>query len=147
MPTTLQGWKQYVRKFDRQWRMYEEKQRVARPHAVSKTSTAKSTAVVKESPVSQQTTPSAGSSARKDYTGTVFGGQGQPMDVNRHQSRTRCWQCGKSGHVSRYCPEKLKGNVEQVRQVLSHDERAELLHLLQQEEKERLNESFPPESQ
>ena len=147
MPTTLQGWKSYVRKFDRQWRMYEEKQRTSRTHTGSKTSTTKSTVIVKESPGSQHVSSPAGSTARKDYSGTVFGGQGQPMDVDRHQSRTRCWQCGNSGHVAKYCPEKLRGNVQQVRQVLSYDERTELLHLLQQEQEERQSQSFHPESQ
>lgn len=131
MPATLPGWKQWCRKLDRQWRLYEEKQRMLHPQ--------KSTATVQAKAVSQVQVPRAvatlnGGYAKQDGTGVIFGGKGQPMDIDGAQSRIVCFRCGNRGHVARFCPDKIRGNVQHVRAVLGEEEFAELLSLVKAED-------------
>ncbi|KAK0243611.1 hypothetical protein EDD85DRAFT_944929 [Armillaria nabsnona] len=41
----------------------------------------------------------------KTGTGTTYGGQGQPMDIDRMRKEGRCFRCGKKGHMKPDCKE------------------------------------------
>ncbi|PBK64637.1 hypothetical protein ARMSODRAFT_978890 [Armillaria solidipes] len=53
---------------------------------------------------------------KKTATGTVYGGQGQPMDIDAIKSGD-CFCCGKKGHISKNCPLQSwnKGKKQEVR--------------------------------
>ncbi len=38
--------------------------------------------------------------------GMTYGGQGQPMDLDKMWAQGLCFQCHKKGHLSRDCPDK-----------------------------------------
>ncbi len=46
------------------------------------------------------------SAENKTGTGTTYGSQGQPMDINRLCREGKCFWCGKKGHLSKDCPNK-----------------------------------------
>lgn len=128
MPTTLQGWKQWARKLDRQWRLYEEKQKGLKPQ---KSTTSAAPGAASQVAVAKPTF--SGGSGRRDGTGYTFGGNGQPMDIDGARSRITCFVCGNKGHIARLCPNKICGNAQHVRAVLSNQEITELLRLIQDE--------------
>ncbi|SJL14246.1 uncharacterized protein ARMOST_17702 [Armillaria ostoyae] len=56
------------------------------------------------------------SAPKKTVTGTTFGSQGQPMDIDAIKSRN-CFRCGEKGHISKNCPLQSwnKGKKQEVR--------------------------------
>jgi hypothetical protein len=62
--------------------------------------------------------PDAPVTQTKTGTGTVYGGQGQKMDLNKAKAEGLCFRCGGKGHMSRNCP--TKGT--QVRAVVIKDD-------------------------
>ena len=130
MPATLQGWKQYARKFDRQWRIFEEKQKLLKPKNTGFVAQGKATTTMKT--VSEEHS-SNGGSVKKDGTGWIFGGNGQPMDLDIAKSKGLCYGCGQHSHLARFCPNKIRGNVQKIRSALSGNELAELLTHLKEE--------------
>lgn len=53
---------------------------------------------------------------KRTSSGMVFGGSGQPMDVDKARMRGRCYLCGTPGHRQFDCPNR---NKEQIRQMVS----------------------------
>ena len=45
-------------------------------------------------------------STQKTGTGTIYGGAGQKMDIDKARPSGLCFKCGKPGHISRNCPDK-----------------------------------------
>ncbi|PBK70575.1 hypothetical protein ARMSODRAFT_974493 [Armillaria solidipes] len=43
------------------------------------------------------------SADKKTATGTIYGGRGQPMDIDAIKSGN-CFRCGEKGHISKNCP-------------------------------------------
>jgi hypothetical protein len=62
--------------------------------------------------------PDAPVTQTKTGTGTVYGGQGQKMDLDKAKAEGLCFRCGGKGHMSRNCP--TKGT--QVRAVVIKDD-------------------------
>ena len=47
--------------------------------------------------------------------GQTFGGQGQPMEIDRQRRTPVCYECGQKGHVARNCPRLAGPSNQQVR--------------------------------
>jgi hypothetical protein len=62
--------------------------------------------------------PDAPVTQTKTGTGTVYGGQGQKMDLDKAKAEGLCFRCGGKGHMSRNC--QTKGT--QVRAVVIKDD-------------------------
>ena len=81
------------------------------------------------------TTASTAPTDRRDSTGVMYGGQGQPMDVGRargNQSRA-CYNCGEVGHLSAGCPKPRAPRAQRIRRMVAE---------LSEEEKQEVGKDF-----
>ncbi|KIL55025.1 hypothetical protein M378DRAFT_182346 [Amanita muscaria Koide BX008] len=74
----------------------------------------------------------------------TFGGQGEPMDVDRTRNRRvqggRCWTCGTQGHFSSQCPQRM---ARQMWDEMGDEERQALVRILSQTDEEAPEEQLP----
>jgi Retrotransposon gag protein/Zinc knuckle len=70
---------------------------------------------------------------KKTGTGVTYTGQGQKMDIDKAKAQGLCFRCGKSGHISRNCPDKSKFQVRALAAELSKEEKEELARTLREE--------------
>ncbi len=54
---------------------------------------------------------------KKMGTGTTYGGQGVPMEVDAVCAKAKCYRCGGIGHFERDCPKSPKTKEEVLRRL------------------------------
>ena len=126
MPEDLKGWKSWARKLDRQWRQYEEKQRLSKATKPATSGGNSSKDEPKKTHSKEPTFLETNVATRRDATGVTFEGHGQPMDLNEARRKGLCFNCGKQGHIGRNCPAKMKVNVRQMVAEFDKDQIDEL---------------------
>ncbi|GJF00542.1 hypothetical protein PsYK624_168350 [Phanerochaete sordida] len=151
MPETLSGWKTWAHRLDRQWRQYEEKQKLHKAAKLAQPQPQSQTKVnFKEKFKWPDTTGNASRtepdvSTRRDGTGVTFGGRGQPMDLNEARRKRLCFSCGEAGHQARFCPHKPRQDVRKV--VLSLEDKVDKIQevldrIMDDEDKPKTEERF-----
>lgn len=144
MPKTLKSQKDWALKFDKQQRQYEEKHKTS--SLMPKKTWEKYTPQEKVAHPWTAVMPSATSTSKRDGTRVVFGGQGQPMDIDRACSGGACYVCGQKGHIAKYCSNKAKIGICALLMGLSAKNRTKVRRVLA--EKEQVTpKNFPEESQ
>ena len=108
MPETLSGWKMEARKLDEQ-RLRQEARNVSVKSAVLEREKDRYKPAVQTVKTVNPTTVD-----RKTATGTVFGGSGQPMDIDAAKRAGLCFHCGNWGHLNRNCPHKKPVQVRNL---------------------------------
>lgn len=156
MPTTLQGWKDAAMQIDRQNRWYEIDQKFQVSHRNPPTTTHASYSNTRP-PGANFTAPRPSvptnanptETARRDSTGVIFGGRGQPMDIDAARRRGVCFRCEKPGHLARDCtaPNRRAVNVRALVAELSKEEMEEVMREVEEQlteaEATPLEEDFP----
>jgi hypothetical protein len=113
MPTTLKQWQEQARKFDEQDLQRKTNQEMFSPASEKKPNPFKNNFVNKPNPFQK---PAATPSEAKTATGTLFGGSGQPMDLDAAKRQGLCFNCGGKGHLGKDCSSPKQKQV-QVRQM------------------------------
>jgi hypothetical protein len=92
----------------------------------------KSFSMNKPLPPWPDSSPSKPVVTRKDSTGTVFGGKRQPMVIDQavYQKDGHCFNCHKTGHVARDCPEKKSLDVHVMKTKSVEDKDDLIVHLM-----------------
>jgi len=125
LPDDYEVWKEKIIAFDSSkrrraavkamktpWRSYTPATSTPRPAASTSQAAKPTTTFV---PTPQQ---SSGGGGR------LYGGMGQPMDLDESRRKGLCFSCGQQGHISRFCPNKRRpAQVRQQEQVASFDVR------------------------
>jgi len=136
---TLKAWKECARDLNMRWRERQaEKKQFGQTKSTPSITSFKSTSLHSETkrpaPVPSTSTHYSTSTPRdhRDSTGITFGGQGQPMDIDRATKRALglCYKCSQKGHLAKDCP----GTAYTIRSMagtLNRQERDELITHLQ----------------
>jgi hypothetical protein len=125
-PRTFDAWKKAAQKFDRVEQRRKEINRLQadpKPKQWSKQTTTTTTTTAEAGPVQ----------TKKTASGTTFGGQGKPMNINQ-MKEGRCFKCREKGHLSRDCPTRTgSGRKETFRALIQGAEREEIIRMLKEE--------------
>ena len=106
LPKKYADWKTRVVDIDNLWRYREEQKKAWSFGNFWKLSQEKQQPQTAKAP--------ATIADKKDGTGTTFGGGGRPMELDKARQIGACFNCGKKGHIAKFCPEPKKTVVQGV---------------------------------
>jgi hypothetical protein len=115
LPDTYANWKVRITSIDN----------LQRQRAVEKKSHAP-TVVHKTIVVDKSAATAANAPAQRTGTGTIYGGAGQKMDIDKARQSGLCFKCGKPGHISRNCPDRKAFQIRSIVEGLNDEEKKEL---------------------
>lgn len=131
MPTTYQDWKSRAIAHDQAWRNWDASRRQnqgGKPGPNRQQAQQPRRFQFERNPqIVQRPADPPAWAPKRTGSGTTFGGQGQPMDIDRARRQGLCFGCGERGHLKRDCPH----NHQKVRQVEVPDPRDEEIRMLQ----------------
>ena len=111
-PSNLEQYKESAKQLDEQ--RLKAEARLAARGLHSKKPYTPSTDKTKSVTPSQPSTSKPAVEQVKSGTGIVFGGSGQPMDLDAARSQRLCFNCGKRGHIAKFCGKLSQAQVRQL---------------------------------
>ena len=115
LPNTYADWKVRITNIDNFQRQQAVEKKSHAPTMVHKT------IVVNKSAATAANVPT-----QKTGTGTIYGGAGQKMDIDKARQSGLCFKCGKPGHISRNCPDRKAFQIRSIIEGLNDEEKKEL---------------------
>ena len=73
---------------------------------------------------------------KRSVSETVFGGSGQPMDIDAFKRQGLCFNCSQRGHLAKDCPLRKPVQVRQVQVPASVEEVDQMIKMLQELKKD-----------
>ena len=106
LPKKYADWKTRVVDIDNLWRYREEQKKAWSFGNFWKPSQEKQQPQAAKTPATV--------TDKKDGSGTTFGGGGRPMELDKARQMGACFNCGKKGHIAKFCLEPKKAVVRGV---------------------------------
>ncbi len=111
-PTTYQEWKRWILRIDHNWRTHKVEAKGGVKVADWKQQAKTNTTSSKGNQSQQASIPE-----RKTGTGTTYGGDGVPMDIDRTSIKAKCYRCGEIRHFKQDCLKSPKTKDEALRRL------------------------------
>ncbi len=111
-PADYPAWKKRILRIDHNWRTRKAEQRGGKVTEWKQQAKMNTTPATTKGNQQQTSVPE-----KTTGTGTTYGGQGKPMDIDTIRAKTKCFGCSQLGHFKQDCPKRAKTKEEHLRHV------------------------------